>query len=251
MKQSIKSAETIQAAILPLPEVLQESLRDHFVILRPRDIVSGDFYYLEQVENQTIVAAIDCTGHGVPGAFMSLIGYTLLNDIIHVQQKTQPDEILEALRVEIRFSLKQEKTGRHNGMDVAMVTLEPINDSQTKVTFAGARRPLWYAEHHQKEVKQLNGCKISIGFTYHNVRTIEPQTLVLDNGSMLYMGSDGFSDQNNKARHKFGTARLVALLSQICHLPLYRQKAELKKVLDEFMTDTEQRDDILLMGIKL
>ncbi|EAY26123.1 SpoIIE family protein phosphatase [Microscilla marina] len=251
MKQSIKSAETIQSAILPLIEDLQQALHEHFVIFMPRDIVSGDFYYLETVGNKTIVAAIDCTGHGVPGAFMSLIGYTLLNDIVNVQQKTNPGNILETLRVELKVALKQEKTGRHNGMDVAMVTLEHLPEAQVKVLFAGARRPLWYIEPNHPEVQQISGSKISVGFNYEHKRTIATHELLLATGTKLYLGSDGFADQNNDCRQKFGSVQLIKLLASTSHLPLTKQRHCLEKVLKEFMAGTEQRDDILLMGIKL
>ncbi|WP_299464675.1 SpoIIE family protein phosphatase [uncultured Microscilla sp.] len=249
--QSIKSAETIQAAILPFADRLQALIGEHFVIFRPRDVVSGDFYYIEQVGNITIAAAIDCTGHGVPGAFMSLIGYALLNDIIYAQQKTNPAQILETLRQELRNALKQEQTGKQHGMDVAMVTIEPQNNTSIQVHFAGAKRPLWYTTPEDDKIQVIKGSNVSIGIDYVEGRVITSQQLLLEKGSVLYLSSDGFADQNNQNRKKFGTRSLKTLLAQNKSLALPQQQSLLEQALDEFMQGTEQRDDILLIGIKL
>ncbi|WP_157558662.1 SpoIIE family protein phosphatase [Microscilla marina] len=249
--QSIKSAETIQAAILPFADRLQALIGEHFVIFRPRDVVSGDFYYIEQVGNVTIAAAIDCTGHGVPGAFMSLIGYALLNDIIYAQQKTNPAQILETLRQELRNALKQEQTGKQHGMDVAMVTIEPQNNTSIQVHFAGAKRPLWYTTPEDDKIQVIKGSNVSIGIDYVEGRAITSQQLLLEKGSILYLSSDGFADQNNQDRKKFGTRSLKTLLAQNKSLALPQQQSLLEQALDEFMQGTEQRDDILLIGIKL
>lgn len=251
IKQSIKSAETIQSAILPFSKRMQALLDEYFVLFRPRDIVSGDFYFLEEMDNKTIVAAIDCTGHGVPGAFMSLIGYALLNDIIIAKQKTDPAEILEMLRAELKYSLKQDQTGKKNGMDVAMVTLEHTQSTKVKILFAGAKRPLWYTTTGNNEIQQIKGSSVSIGVDYEDNRQITSQELWLDKGAVLYLGTDGLADQNDRGRRKFGSIRLLTLLAQNSHLPLARQQATLEKTLDNFMLGTEQRDDILLLGVRL
>lgn len=249
--QSIRSAETIQAAILPLETRLQALFDDYFVLFRPRDVVSGDFYYLEQINDTTIVAAIDCTGHGVPGAFMSLIGYALLNEIIYVHHKTNPAEILEVLREEVRHALKQEQTKHQHGMDVTMATISPSNNELMSVVFAGAKRPLWYISPNEAQLQVIKGSNVSIGIDYQKNREIVSTPLLLPQGTILYLGSDGFADQNNEERKKFGTYSLQELLTQHKHLSLAEQHALLVKTLDDFMLGTEQRDDILLMGVKL
>jgi serine phosphatase RsbU (regulator of sigma subunit) len=249
--QSIRSAKTIQAAILPFADKLDELVGENFVLFRPRDVVSGDFYYLEQVNKTSIVAAIDCTGHGVPGAFMSLIGYALLNEIIYAQRKINPAEILEALRKEVRYALKQDQTKHQHGMDVAMITIEPINQEEVKVVFAGAKRPLWYVLPNDPVLQEVKGSNVSIGIEYANKRPIEGKQLLLPKGTVVYLGSDGFADQNNKSRKKFGVRQLKELLASNHSLPLAKQQPLLEQALDDFMLGTEQRDDILLMGIRL
>lgn len=250
IKQSINSAQTIQAAILPFEERLQELLTEYFILFRPRDIVSGDFYFLETVDNYTIIAAIDCTGHGVPGAFTSLIGYALLNDIVKAKGTTNPGKILEALRKDLKHSLKQEQTGASNGMDVAMITIEQTNDEQVKVLFAGAKRPLWYMDTN-KEIQRVKGSSVSIGINYTDNRQITAEELILPKGTTLYLSSDGFADQNNVKRKKFGNTRIQNILIENSHLPLLEQQQLLETALDQFMEGTEQRDDILLMGVRI
>jgi serine phosphatase RsbU (regulator of sigma subunit) len=249
--QSIRSAETIQAAILPFEDRLKALFDDYFILFRPRDVVSGDFYYLEQIGDTTIVAAIDCTGHGVPGAFMSLIGYALLNEIVYAQHKTDPAEILEALREEVRHALKQEQTKHQHGMDVTMATISPSGNELINVVFAGAKRPLWYISPHEAQLQVVKGSNVSIGIEYRKKRSIVNTTLQLPKDTILYLGSDGFADQNDEQREKFGTHRLQDLLTQHYHLPLPKQQELLAQALDNFMTGTEQRDDILLMGVKV
>ncbi|MGB0521842.1 MAG: two-component regulator propeller domain-containing protein [Flammeovirgaceae bacterium] len=252
IKQSIKSAQTIQEAILPFEQRMQEELTEYFVLFRPRDVVSGDFYLMEKIENKITVAAIDCTGHGVPGAFMSLIGYALLNEIIKAKQITDPGEILEKLRFELRNALKQDKTGDQNGMDVAMVTIEYTNKEEglTKVLFAGAKRPLLYIDAN-KEMQRVKGSNVSIGIDYKDDRKITTKELYLPKGNILYLSSDGFADQNDTSRKKFGNKRIQDILIANCHLPLPEQKKVLDETLDQFMKGVQQRDDILLMGVKL
>lgn len=251
IRQSINAAKTIQEAVLPFDERMHQILGQYFVIYRPRDIVSGDFYWLGEVKGKRIIGALDCTGHGIPGAFMSMIGVSLLNEIITAKQIVDPAEILEQLRYYVRHALKQDKTGRRNGMDAAFVTLETTEDEQIKVVFAGAKRPLWYIEKDSTEMQDIKGSSVSIGIIYENNRTVTSQSFVFDKGTLLYLGTDGLSDQNDRDRKKLGNQRLKKLLFENRELPLTRQKQTLNEVLDKHMNDTEQRDDILFMGIRL
>ena len=140
--KGIRAAKTIQDAILPFDVLMQKMLREYFVIYRPKDVVSGDFYWLGQVKNKRIVSVIDCTGHGIPGAFMSMIGFTMLNDIISVNQVTDPAKILEELRRNIRYTLRQDETGGRNGMDIGLITIEDISDDQVEGMFCGCQTPV-------------------------------------------------------------------------------------------------------------
>ncbi|OJJ14735.1 hypothetical protein BKI52_41610 [marine bacterium AO1-C] len=249
--QSIKAARTIQEAILPFEQRLSKEIKEHFIIYKPRDIVSGDFYWLGNVGDKRILGVIDCTGHGIPGAFMSMIGFTLLNEIINTQQISDAAQVLEKLRKEIHHALKQDYTGRTNGMDAAFITLEDTPESEIKVTFAGAKRPLWYIEEDSPEVQVIKGSSISVGMIYNDNRVITNQTFLFKPGTILYLGSDGFTDQNDVHRKKFGTNRLKRTLYKNREKSLNEQKQLLQLALEEHMRYTEQRDDILLWGIKL
>jgi ligand-binding sensor domain-containing protein len=251
ISQSIRAAKTIQEAILPFDALLQQMLKDYFIIYRPKDVVSGDFYWASQIHNTRILAAIDCTGHGIPGAFMSLIGFAILNDIVNVNQITEPAKILEVLRHSIRDTLQQEKTGGRNGMDMVLVTLEETAHQQTKVCFAGAKRPLWYIEKNSVSTEALSGSNVSIGVEYLKKRFIQNHVLTFESGTLLYLSTDGFPDQNDAQRKRFGSQALMNLLYQHHHLPLVAQQQALEEKLDLYMKGTNQRDDILLMGILL
>ncbi len=251
IRYSIRAAQTIQNAILPLEEQMKKYLNDYFLIYRPRDVVSGDFYWLGVVDGKRIIGAIDCTGHGVPGAFMSMIGFTLLNKIVNTNRVTEPEQILENLRVDIGIALRQEQTGKSDGMDAAIISLEEVSTSQTKVTFAGAKRPLWYIENQDNNLKEIKGSKISIGIKYKDNRKVHSESLLLTKGSLIYLGSDGLIDQNNKELRKFGTSNLKDFLLKNSSLSLQNQKELIEKTLDSHMQGTKQRDDILWMGIKL
>jgi serine phosphatase RsbU (regulator of sigma subunit)/tetratricopeptide (TPR) repeat protein len=249
--QSLNAAQAIQDAILPLEARLQAAFQDHFVIYRPKDVVSGDFYWFNQIDQLQVLGAIDCTGHGIPGAFMSMIGNTLLNKIISTHQITQPALILEELRKEVNYTLRQEDTGRRTGMDAAFVSLERIDKTSVRVTFAGAKRPLWYIEPNGSKVEEIMGSKISVGVLYRKPRVVESHVLDLPQGTVLYLGSDGFADQNDVTRKRFGTERLKSLLYSIHTQTMPQQAIALTTALDEYMKNTEQRDDILLIGLKL
>ncbi|OJJ20447.1 hypothetical protein BKI52_18485 [marine bacterium AO1-C] len=249
--QSIKAASTIQEAILPSQERMAQTLKNYFVINRPKDIVSGDFYWLGESEGNPILGVIDCTGHGVPGAFMSMISFAMLNEIINTRQITAPAEILECLRVFIRNTLKQNGRGGERGMDAAFITYQYLPDDLVKVDFAGAKRPLWYAEPFDKTMRVIKGSIVSVGVNYKTIRVIESQSFVCQRGSMLYLSTDGFTDQNNKHRVKFSAKRFVSLLAEIKGLPLPHQQQWLNLTLNTYMQDTEQRDDILMLGVHL
>ncbi len=249
--QSIRAAKTIQEAILPQEERIRQMFEQYFVIYRPRDVVSGDFYWAGKVGNTRILGAIDCTGHGVPGAFMSMIGFALLNEIINTKKITNPGEALSKLRHEVKIALNQDETRNKDGMDAGLISVEDQADGKVKVEFAGAKRPLWYIDNTHDKVQAVDGSRVSIGLTYSEERKIETKTYIFDKGTKLYLSSDGFGDQNNVARRKFGTKRLLELLYMVNKQPLYKQQQVLDSDLDEFMRGTEQRDDILLMGVKL
>ncbi len=254
---SIRYAQTIQEAILPSPSVMDRYLTEHFIIYRPKDIVSGDFYWFSHVpaevtggSEKLFIAAVDCTGHGVPGAFMSMIGSTLLDEIIEQKKIYDTANILEMLNEAVKEALKQESKVNDDGMDVGLCLLEREGQG-VKVTFTGAKRPLYYFDKDENKVFVVKGDTKSIGGIQRKKRDFTKQTLHLKSGDILYLSSDGMVDQSNLEKEKFGTKRLIELLEETALMHLPEQERAIEQALDTHQGEAEQRDDILLMGIQV
>ncbi len=260
---SIRYAKTIQSAILPTHEELMDSVDEYFVIYRPEQEVSGDFYWSLRRKRRTWVAAVDCTGHGVPGAFMSMMGSALLLEIIGQRKIYAPNQILETLHKEIQDSLKQNISKNMDGMDVCLCLIEHEPDhghedeEESKydseivtVYFSGAKRPLYYTQNGTL-MPPIKGTNRSIGGTLKYVKDFELVTLKLKRGEILYLTSDGYADQPDKNKHKFGTARLYELLSQICNLPMPEQERLANEAIDRHLEGSKQRDDITLFAVRI
>jgi serine phosphatase RsbU (regulator of sigma subunit) len=254
IKSSIHYALTIQQALLPTKEEM-ESLFDYFVLYRPRDIVSGDYYWMSKLAaedgetEKMFVAVGDCTGHGVPGAFLSMIGIKMLNSIVSEQKQYDPAIILEMLNQSVRKALKQEEKGSDDGMDVCLCRIEKTDDQQFKLVYSGARRPLYYTR--EGIIETLPGDRKTIGGRFFKDQVFTNQELLLNAGDRIYLTSDGIADQNASNRRKFGSKRLIKLLEESLTLSMTEQKAIIEKTLDDFQGKAKQRDDISLMGIKL
>jgi serine phosphatase RsbU (regulator of sigma subunit) len=266
---SIRYAQTIQEAIMPSESQMQTYFSEYFVIYKPKDIVSGDIYWLGRtpiVDNNTSLisfALIDCTGHGVPGGFMSLVSSYLLNDIesnLTNLQKTRketpssiftPAVVLEYLDGRFRESLKQYEKGNDDGMDIAFCTIEQLLDGQTKVTFAGAKRPLFYYRQSEAKLETVRGEKRSIGGQYKKEHPFLNHEVILNKGDMLYFTTDGFADQNDQERQRFTTAKLIDLIENNASMPIAEQKRIIEHALGSYMDNTDQRDDITIIGIKI
>ncbi len=251
LTQSIKAAEVIQSAILPVETCLNRSFEAHFVLFKPRDTVSGDFYWFSNKHDMRIMAVVDCTGHGVPGAFMSMMSYALLNEIIKIKHLRDPSQILEKLRAELKTSLKQDDLYQGYGMDMVLITLENESNEQIKVSFAGAKRPLWYITPQCTGIQEIAGDRISIGFRPHYKRSFNTHELMVPRGTLCYLTSDGLLDQNNTAMEKIGAKQLKQFLFDHHERPLDCQKVALESMLTQHMKGVSQRDDILLLGIKV
>jgi phosphate/phosphite/phosphonate ABC transporter binding protein len=248
---SIQAAKTIQHAILPYQDKLDRLLKDYFVIYQPKDIVSGDFFWLNEVEGKTMMAVADCTGHGIPGAFMTLIGNTLLDKIIRVRKILQPAQILTDLHEEVRVVLQQEESHNNYGMDLLVISMEKQDENHTKIIFSGAKTDLMYLPANEKKIQFLYGDRRSIGGEQNVKIAFTNQEIVLERGSLVYVGSDGLVDQNDVKRKRFGTHNLTRHLEQYAHLELHQQKSMLQKTLSLCMSGTVQRDDIMWMGFKV
>ena len=252
IKSSIKAALTIQRAILPVDAKFSQFFQEYFILYKPRDIVSGDFYWIERVGKQTIMAVVDCTGHGVPGAFMSLIASNLLEKIIFQKDIIEPAAILTELHKLVRLALNQDNNDSTNGLDMGIVALEQLNENETAITFAGAKRPLYYIDATQSaQVQIVFGTRKSIGGIQNERIDFENQHLTLPAQSILYMSSDGFADQNDVLRKRLGEAKLFQTLVTHSMQSLPNQKEALLLLLNEHMENTEQRDDILFLGVQL
>ena len=247
---SIKYAQRIQTAMLPMEERIQAVLPDHFILFRPKDIVSGDYYWFAETENSIIITAADCTGHGVPGAFMSMIGSQILTEIV-VEGITSPEQILTNQNRRIRKALKQDTTANQDGMDMALCTI----DKKTHlVEYSGAKNQLVVIQNG--ELTEYKADKQSIGgqqlygddFQYKKV-AIQP-----DGNTWFYMFSDGYKDQFGGANNtKFLIKNLRALFMQIHDEPPAKQREILNETIEKWIKDgnTEQTDDIIIIGFKL
>ncbi len=200
--------------------------------------------------NLNFMAVVDCTGHGIPGAFMSMIANTLLNHIVKVQHIFSPDKILEALNKETQGALKQKDTENNNGMDAAFICIEKSPENFI-LSFAGAKHPLYYVSAQTKQLEVIKGDKISIGGKHSFDKIFSKKNIELSYNSTFYLFSDGYADQCNEERISFVSLKLQQLITEIASLPMTEQKTILETALDDFKQNAEQRDDILLVSVKV
>jgi len=247
---SIRYAQTIQQAILPNKAKMKACFEDFFIVFRPKDIVSGDIYWLTQTEKYSFLATVDCTGHGVPGAFMSLIANTLLNEIVGIEGIFETSEILAQLHQKIIKSLRQDENANADGMDVCLCRIE--KDGQfVNLVFSGAKRPLYYSQAHSKKLEELKGDIKSIGGIRRVQKVFEQNSTRIALSSTIYLTTDGLIDQNSPENEKFGTPRLLDILKNCCHLPLTEQQRRIEQALDHHKLNNEQRDDITVLGVRI
>ncbi len=251
LTSSIQAAMLIQKAILPTEEALELLLKEHFLLYLPKDVVSGDFYAVYWVLDKLIVVAADCTGHGVPGAFMTLVGKTLLDKIIEQQEITSPADILQQLHLEINATLHQTDMKADQGMDIAICTIHKKTTSSVEVVFGSAKRPLFYHSQQIGELQEVRGNRYSIGGFRRKQMIFDNHVLHLQADDILYLCSDGFIDQNNEERESFGVQRFKTMIAQHAQYSLPMQKQLYYKQLQQHQYGTEQRDDILLLGFKV
>ncbi len=246
--ESINYAKRIQNAILPNDRVINRALPDSFTLYKPRDVVSGDFPWYVQIKDEIFIAAVDCTGHGVPGALLSLIGYFLLNDIVRSRKITEPGKVLDLLDEGVTTTLRQdEDSTTKDGMDIAFCK---INLSEKEVEFAGAHRPLYIMKDGVME--EIKGNKFPIGggifknqtnFTNHKVK--------LKKGDSIYFSSDGFPDQfGGPESRKFGPKRVREIIGAVHQKSMTEAMHVFDTEWENWRGDTKQTDDVLLIGIK-
>ena len=247
---SIKYAKLIQDAVLPSEEILKESFMDVFLFWKPRDIVSGDFYWMKRIGDTVIFTVADCTGHGVPGAFMSMLGVSFLNEIcVDFNSETSPAQVLEEMRLKVISTLKQTNAPaeQKDGMDMGLCIL---NTKTMKMQFAGANNGMYHVRG--SELTEYKPVRNPIGI-YLKMRPFENRDVDIQRGDYVYMFSDGYSDQFSYDNQKYTTRRLKDLLVNINSKTksASEQASLLDTALNLWKGDYEQLDDILIGGYQI
>ncbi len=245
---SLKYASFIQKAILPDQRYLENVLSDHFILHKPRDIVSGDFYYCTRKEELIITAAGDCTGHGVPGALMSIMGVSFLNEILSSRGPCKPSRILNLLRERVMNALHQrgEEMENKDAMDMALCVFDP---QKLELQFSGANNSLYHIRN--KVLTEVKADKMPVGIHAIEEDSFTNHSLQLKPGDIVYIFSDGFADQfGGPGNKKFKYGPMKELLIRISGRTMEEQRKDLEHVIDTWKGDEPQVDDILIFGIK-
>jgi serine phosphatase RsbU (regulator of sigma subunit) len=246
---SIEYAKNIQKAMLPAPDKLNQLFRDAFVYYKPRDIVSGDFYWAERFGNKTILACADCTGHGVPGAFMSLIGSALLKEVCNMKAIHSPEDALHALDKELRAMVNKSDSefGIADGMDIAIVEFD---HDRNLLRCSGARRPV--VVYRNGERIELRGDRKSIGGDQEGESGFTVHSIELQHGDSFYMFSDGVSDQfGGEKGKKLKKTGVLRILDNLNGKAMSTQKTIVDEKFSNWMGDHIQVDDIILLGVRI
>jgi serine phosphatase RsbU (regulator of sigma subunit)/ligand-binding sensor domain-containing protein len=249
LTDSIKYAQRIQETILPNIAILSKHFKDSFLFYKPRNIVSGDYYWIKEIDDLVYVAVVDCTGHGVPGAFMSLISSSILNESIDVNiSHYSPAKMLEFLRREINVRLSQNTDGQINdGLDISLIC---YNKSKSTIEYVNANRPLYIISND--ELITLASENVNIGGYADFDSVIPTKTISIKKDDLLFLFTDGITDQFGGDRNKkYNPARLRQFLLMNNHLALPELKEKLVKEIAEWQGSYEQTDDILLIGLKI
>ncbi|MBW8051601.1 MAG: SpoIIE family protein phosphatase [Cytophagales bacterium] len=253
---SIRYAKEIQETILPKVEKIAEILPESFILFKPKDIVSGDFYWAAQTKNNKVIwVAADCTGHGVPGAFMSIMCYTLLNEVVKDKDITEPAQILDELKMHIINELNQsgEMGAISDGMDISLCVL---HKDTNKLEFAGAYNPLYLIR--KGELIEIKADRQTVGYQYGKVQPFTNHEIQLQKGDTLYTFSDGYADQfggdDNQIAgkwKKFSKTRFKELVLSLQQKSMMEQKKILDKTIENYKENLEQLDDILVIGVRI
>ncbi len=248
---SINYAQRIQVSILPPVTRIRENFAESFVFYQPRDIVSGDFYWFDRVnESKFLIVCADSTGHGVPGAFMSMIGTTLIKDICMRPDINSPSEVLETLDREITSTLNQNVDSSNKSTDGMDITVCEFDIKKRYLRFASAMRPIMM--HHKNELLYIRGSRNSIGGYATHEKAFENRAYQLQPGDIIYLFSDGYPDQfGGPLGKKFKMVRLKNLLTDICTRPMQEQYEHVSNNFNLWKGDHEQVDDVLFMGIQV
>lgn len=249
LTDSIRYASRIQSALQPESKSLSKIFSDYFILNKPKDIVSGDFYWISTKEDKTVVAVADSTGHGVPGAFLSFLGIKFLEETVENLGITQPDKILDNLRERIIKSMGQ--TGKdgetHDGMDIALISIDMANYS---LQYAGAWHPLLIIRNNN--TIEIKGDRMPLGYQMRTDKPFTNHDLQIKPGDSIYLFTDGYPDQFGwRTGKKFYMHNFRELLLSIQNVPMQAQKILLENNLKNWMGDLEQVDDIMVIGLQI
>ncbi|MBP1669317.1 MAG: rapF [Bacteroidetes bacterium] len=244
--ESLKYASYIQRALLPSPLNMKRSLPEHFLVFMPRDIVSGDFYFLAQKKSLLVVAVADCTGHGVPGAFMSILGLTFLSEIVQYGNYSNASSILNQMREKIMKAMQQtgNEEEQKDGIDIA---LGIINAETNQMNYSGAFNPVYIVK--KNTILELQGDTMPIGIAADEEKSFTDHFCELDEGDILYFFTDGFVDQFGGPKgKKFKYQPFRSLILTISSLPIHKQKEKLIETFNAWKGNLPQLDDVLVLG---
>jgi sigma-B regulation protein RsbU (phosphoserine phosphatase) len=245
IKDSINYAEKIQKATLPDQAGLKATFPKSFIFFQPKDVLSGDFYWFEKKDDRFYIAVADCTGHGIPGALLSIMGSNLLNEALMIKKIGRPSAILTRLNKRVRKILKHNKTLLRDGMDIVVCSID-LNNSL--IEYAGANRSLYII--NKEGCREIGADRVSIGeadqtdYTNHLIN--------LEKGDRLFLFTDGFADQfSGKSNKKMTKRRLLPLLAKTSRLDIFAQEKLVRSFFEDWKGDKEQVDDVLLIGIEI
>ena len=249
LTDSLTYARRIQAALLPADHHIRRIFPDHFIFYKPKHIVSGDFYWVSQRSGKLFIVAADCTGHGVPGALMSMIGLEILQKIINEMKVDTSDQILMTLNQELESAFYKEEDGRALIKDGIEMSICVINKDSREMEFSGAFLPVYIVR--EDKLIEIKGDKINVGQTYINGVSFNKSSFRLEEGDLLYLFSDGYADQfGGPENKKFMYRRLRHILLTISKYPMVDQERILNETISAWMQGCEQIDDMMVMGFR-
>ncbi|MCU0437102.1 MAG: response regulator [Raineya sp.] len=244
---SIRYARKIQRSILSTQQDFSKYFQDSFALYQPKDLVGGDFYASFDKEDRIIIAAGDCTGHGVPGALMSILGSSLLHSIIDYKEEYATEKILNDLRVGVIKTLRQDDNDNKDGMEIGIISYQPASQ---RLEFASSRLNLVYFQNG--EMFELKGDRKSIGGAYDLEHLFENQSIIAEKDTCFYLFSDGLQDQfGGENKKRLGSKKLKEMLLEIHQKPFEEQKQYLENFIKDWIGDDHQIDDIMMLGFKV
>ncbi len=257
LQDGINYAHTIQQAILPKFNEIAQGIPNFFVIFKPRATVSGDFYWYHRMPpaggkpERIFLAVVDCTGHGVPGGFMSMIGYSQLNMLIKEKDLENPQQILTQLHINIREALHQAENRNKDGMEIALCRLQPLGNGTRKLVFASAHLSVVHWQKNSGNIQFYKGDIARIGGDFATSHSFKNWEITVRKGDRIYLFTDGLVDQCNPERRRFGKANIQQMIQESSLFSLETQKAYIEETLQDFQQTAEQRDDITCFAFEI